>query len=161
MWNGPTACDGKSNGNYQHLNWTCVDNVPMFGVTGFFGAAGYEAVPANQQFPGASSPVQDGSTRVGDKGTIEKWDSRVGAYVDTGVEAKPLVVIENIPGQAKPKVTPGYNPATGGWMIDQNPDGSAVYGVPPSNAALVPAALDTVQAAINALSRLLASGQPK
>ncbi len=149
-WNGPTSCSGDEVGNYQHMNWACQNGVPMFSVTGFnTPSGGYESVPTAQRLPGASSPVTPGSTIVKD-GTLWAFDIEQG-YVNTGTKAEPLVVIDS----SGNVTSPGYNPGTGGWQIDQNPDGSAVYGVAPDNAAKLAGAYDQLQAAVTSIGSLI------
>ncbi len=156
MANGgiPSTCNGQENGNYQHQPWTCVNNVPMFYTTGIINTDGsYTPIPEAQQMPGAVSPRVPGSTIV-QNGTLWAFSSEVG-YVDTGKPATPLVVI----GSDGKLISPGYNPGTGGWMV-AGPDGTAIYGVAPTNAQQVPGAYDQALTSLESLGALLKSGQP-
>ncbi len=149
-WAGPTTCKGDETGNFMHQNWVCVNGKPMFYVTGWSNTDGsYTAVPADQQMPGASSPVVPGTTIV-QNGTLWVFDPTNG-YVDTGEPAAPLVVIDS----SGNVTSPGYNPGTGGWQVGQNPDGSAVYGIAPTNAKQIPGAYDQLQAAVQAVGQLI------
>ncbi len=150
----PSSCNGQPNGNYQHMPWTCVNDVPMFYVTGIINADDtYTPIPENQQMPGANSPRVVGSTIV-KNGTLWAFSAQVG-YVDTGKPATPLVVI----GSDGKLISPGYNPGTGGWMV-ADAAGNPIYGIAPNNAQQIPGVYQQALTAVQALGALLASGQP-
>lgn len=150
-YSGPTTCTDA--GNYQHVPYQCVNGKPRFFVPSWINADGSATiVPAAYRAPGVIDQprptiVQKGA---GGKMTFWTWDNSVG-YVDSGKVAEPLVVIDS----SGHVTSPGYNPGTGGWQVDQKPDGTAIYGLAPGDAEAIGVAIGQAQIALQNIATAL------